>query len=136
MRDATIIGFDSNYLIEITGGVELDIKELLRVPIRINKKYRMFVDMISTMDSLIRVGIKIRLYTFPMNVCLFIWNCFHSFQKCHGGSFLIINYFLVSSMRVALHSCWYTETSPLRINLRENYLRQTHNTTGCHLYRI
>ena len=68
----TIIGFDSNYLIEITGGVELDIKELLRIAIRINKTYRMFVDTMSTMDSLIRVGMKIRLYTFPMNVCLFI----------------------------------------------------------------
>ena len=70
--EPTIIGFDSNYLIEITGGVELDIKELLRIAIRINKTYRMFVDTMSTMDSLIRVGMKIRLYTFPMNVCLFI----------------------------------------------------------------
>ena len=71
--EPTIIGFDSNYLIEITGGVELDIEKFSRIAIRVNKrKYRMFVDMMSTMDLLIRVGIKIRLYTFPMNVCFFI----------------------------------------------------------------
>ena len=58
------------------------------------------------------------------------------FKNVTGGSFLIINYFVVSSMHVALHSRWYTKTSPLRINLRENYLRQMHNTTGCHLRTI
>ena len=59
MEWTTIISFDLNYLIEITGGFELDIEKLSRIAIRVNKrKYRMFVDMMSTMDSLIRVGIK------------------------------------------------------------------------------
>ena len=38
MEQPTIIVFDLNYLIGITGGVELNIKELSRIAIRINKK--------------------------------------------------------------------------------------------------